>query len=294
MAKIDLKHPIVDEIKSQIADATSLILVGYQGLSVYQDSDLRQKFRDENIVYKVYKLSIISFAIQDDPKFQSLIPLLENLTYTAIALGYPDSGAPERVIYDFVKEHRPITLKLFGGVIDGICYDQEALYAKIEDDIQRERLLQKLVAYLSMPIISLESMLLKVLEVKCADNDMDYKKLLADTFPTRMKKETKSIRKTVPPKECTLPKPAQEAVTNGAPSISLQKADWNTYTIEPAYSFEYTTSTEEDFLTPIDVSQESEKDSCSVENKKKNPLLMPALAILISTIMLVLKILQLF
>ena len=38
MAKIELKQPIVEEIKAQIQDAKSAVIVDYRGLTVEQDT----------------------------------------------------------------------------------------------------------------------------------------------------------------------------------------------------------------------------------------------------------------
>ena len=41
MAKVELKKPIVEEISQYIADAQSVVLVNYSGLTVAQDTQLR-------------------------------------------------------------------------------------------------------------------------------------------------------------------------------------------------------------------------------------------------------------
>ena len=59
MAKVELKAPIVDEIKGYVSDAKSAVLVDYRGLTVEQDTKLRKQLREAGVVYKVYKLSLI-------------------------------------------------------------------------------------------------------------------------------------------------------------------------------------------------------------------------------------------
>ena len=56
MAKIELKQPIVEEIKENIKDAKSVVLVDYRGLTVEQDTKLRKTMRESDIIYKVYKM----------------------------------------------------------------------------------------------------------------------------------------------------------------------------------------------------------------------------------------------
>jgi large subunit ribosomal protein L10 len=45
MAKVDLKQPIVDEIKAKVDGATTVVLVDYRGLTVEQDTRLRKGLR---------------------------------------------------------------------------------------------------------------------------------------------------------------------------------------------------------------------------------------------------------
>ena len=45
----------VDAIKNNIQDAKSLILVDYKGLNVEEDTELRRRFRKNNINYFVCK-----------------------------------------------------------------------------------------------------------------------------------------------------------------------------------------------------------------------------------------------
>ena len=54
MAKVELKQPIVDEIINNVKDAESVVLVNYSGLTVEQDTALRQELREAGVAYKVY------------------------------------------------------------------------------------------------------------------------------------------------------------------------------------------------------------------------------------------------
>ena len=53
MAKVELKKPIVEEISQNIADAESVVLVIYSGLTVAQDTQLLKELREAGIIYKV-------------------------------------------------------------------------------------------------------------------------------------------------------------------------------------------------------------------------------------------------
>lgn len=49
MAKIEIKQPIVDEIKSKVEGATTVVLVDYRGLNVEQDTRLRKNLRKQDV-----------------------------------------------------------------------------------------------------------------------------------------------------------------------------------------------------------------------------------------------------
>ena len=62
MAKVELKAPIVDEIKGYVSDAKSAVLVDYRGLTVEQDTKLRKQLREAGVVYKVYKNTMLQIG----------------------------------------------------------------------------------------------------------------------------------------------------------------------------------------------------------------------------------------
>lgn len=64
MAKVELKAPVVDEIKGYVAEAKSAVLVDYRGLTVEQDTRLRKQLREAGVVYKVYKNTMLHLAFE--------------------------------------------------------------------------------------------------------------------------------------------------------------------------------------------------------------------------------------
>ena len=53
MAKVELKQPIVDEIKGVLDGAQGAVVVDYRGLTVEQDTRLRKQLREAGVIYKV-------------------------------------------------------------------------------------------------------------------------------------------------------------------------------------------------------------------------------------------------
>jgi len=146
MAKVELKQPIVEEISGYIKDAQSVVLVDYRGLTVEQDTRLRKLCRENGVVYKVYKNTMMNFAFKGTD-FEALAPYLEGPS--AVAISSTDATAPARVMGKFAKEAKALEIK--GGVVEGVAYDAAGI-ASIADIPGREELLSKLLGSMQSPI----------------------------------------------------------------------------------------------------------------------------------------------
>lgn len=122
MAKVELKQPIVAEISELLNGAASAVVVDYRGLTVEQDTQLRKKLRESEVSYKVYKNTMIRFAVKGT-EFEALVPHLEGPT--ALAVSKTDATAPARVLADFAKTADKLELK--AGVVEGTYYDEKGI-----------------------------------------------------------------------------------------------------------------------------------------------------------------------
>ena len=84
MAKVELKKPVVDEISANLEGAAGVVLVDHCGLTVEQDTQLRKQMREEGIVYKVYKNTMLNFAIKGT-EFEAAVSSISK-DRTAIAI----------------------------------------------------------------------------------------------------------------------------------------------------------------------------------------------------------------
>ena len=146
MAKVELKQPIVEEISGQIKDAQSVVLVDYRGLTVAQDTQLRKELREADVVYKVYKNTMLTRAFAGTD-FEPLTQYLEGPTAAAISTS--DATAPARVLGKFAKTANALEIK--GGVVEGIAYDANGITV-IGNIPGREVLLSKLLGSMQSPI----------------------------------------------------------------------------------------------------------------------------------------------
>ncbi|HEX3022303.1 MAG TPA: 50S ribosomal protein L10 [Lachnospiraceae bacterium] len=158
MAKVEIKKPVVDEIKGYVANAKSAILVDYRGLTVEQDTALRKKLREEGVVYKVYKNTMLNFAFEG-PEYETLAKHLEGPT--AIAFGIEDATAPARILNEVAKTAPALEFK--AGVIDGTYYDADGVKL-IANIPSREVLISKLLGSLQSPITNFARVLKQIAE----------------------------------------------------------------------------------------------------------------------------------
>lgn len=158
MAKVEVKKPIVDEISEYLKDAKSAVLVDYRGLTVEQDTNLRKQLREAGVVYKVYKNTMINFAVKGT-EFEELSKHLEGPT--AIAISKEDATAPARVLYNFAKEAEALELK--AGIVEGTYYDNEGIKL-IATIPSREELLSKLLGSIQSPITNFARVIKQIAE----------------------------------------------------------------------------------------------------------------------------------
>lgn len=156
MAKVELKQPVVSEIKELLDGAETAVVVDYRGITVAEDTELRKKLREADVSYKVYKNTMIRFAAQGTV-FEALGPNLEGPT--AIAVSKTDATAPARILAEFAKTAPALEVK--GGVVEGIYYDAKGM-EQISSIPSREVLLGKLLGSIQSPITNFARVLKQI------------------------------------------------------------------------------------------------------------------------------------
>lgn len=158
MAKVEIKQPIVDEIKGYVKDAKAIVAVDYRGLTVEQDTKLRKQLREANVVYKVYKNTMLKRAFEGT-EYEALSKHLEGPT--AVAFGLEDATAPARIINEVAKTAPKLEFK--AGVVDGVYYDETGIQI-IATIPSREVLISKLLGSLQAPITNFARVLKQIAE----------------------------------------------------------------------------------------------------------------------------------
>ena len=160
MAKVELKQPIVEEIKAKIDGAATVLLVDYRGLTVEQDTKLRKGLREAGCEYKVYKNTMMKRAFEGT-EFAALDDCLEGPS--AIAISKDDATAPARILAKYAKQFP--ALELIAGVVEGNYNDQAGIQA-LSQVPSREELLGKLLGSIQSPITNFARVLNQIAEQK--------------------------------------------------------------------------------------------------------------------------------
>ena len=107
-AILQQKQGIVEDIKTKFETCKSAVLIDYRGLTVEEVTNLRNKFREAGVEYRVLKNTMIRRAV-DALGMEGLEPVLEGPT--AVAFGMEDAVAPAKIISDFIKETEKTEIK---------------------------------------------------------------------------------------------------------------------------------------------------------------------------------------
>lgn len=148
MPKVEQKQAVVNEIKEKLTKATSVVLLDSRGLTVEQDTGLRKKLREAGVDYKVYKNTMMNFAVEGTA-FEGLKAYFKGPN--AVAICYDDPTTASRIINKEMK-NMPI-LRFNAGVLDNVVYDADGMTA-VANIPPREELLSKLLGSFKAPMAS--------------------------------------------------------------------------------------------------------------------------------------------
>ena len=142
----ETKKTVVAEITDKLNRAQSVVLIDYRGLTVSEVTDLRNQFRKAGVEYAVLKNTRLTLAARD----LNIENLEEHLKGpTAVAFGYEDPVAPAKIITEYIKKNKKISVKC--GMIDKKVVDVAGVTALAELP-PREVLIAKMMGSMNAPI----------------------------------------------------------------------------------------------------------------------------------------------
>jgi len=148
MPKIAQKQVVVKEINDKLKKASSAVLLDARGLTVEQDTLFRKTLREAGVDYKVYKNSMMNFAVEGTV-YEGLRPYLKGPS--SLAVCYDDPTLAARLISKEIKATPVLSFK--AGVLDKTVYDENGMKA-VADILPRDELLAKLLGSFKSPVAS--------------------------------------------------------------------------------------------------------------------------------------------
>ncbi|AZB73530.1 50S ribosomal protein L10 [Synechococcus elongatus] len=119
------KQDIVTELKGLVDEAQMAFVVDYQGLTVAEITDLRNRLEASNSVCKVTKNTLMRRAIADADEWQPLTELLKGTN--AFVLVKDDPGSAIKAYQAFQKDTKKTELR--GGLLEGRLLSSDELKA---------------------------------------------------------------------------------------------------------------------------------------------------------------------
>ena len=154
----DAKVEKVAEIKGKLEQASSIVLLDYKGLTVAEDTALRNEFRKAGVTYHVYKNRLVKIAL-NEMGYNQFDDALNGPT--AVAMGSEDIAAPARIAFDKQKAYKKMAVKC--GLVDGKYLDEEGCKT-LSTLPNREGLISQILGLLQAPMSGLARALAAVAE----------------------------------------------------------------------------------------------------------------------------------
>ena len=159
---LEAKKAVVAELTEKLQNAASGVLVDYKGITVAEDTALRNELRKNEVEYAVVKNTLTRFAVEG----AGLSELSECLNgTTSLALSHNDPIAPMRVINKFAKQFNGSKFAIKAGFMDGKVLSLEEINALAELP-SKEVLQAQVLGTMLAPITSLAIVVKAICEQK--------------------------------------------------------------------------------------------------------------------------------
>lgn len=143
---LEQKKEEVKQLSEKLKAAKALVLADYRGLTVEQDTELRNALRKAGVEYKVVKNTMTKFAVKENG-LEGLEPFLSGPT--ALALSNDDVVAPAKLLSEYAKKYEKLELK--AGVLEGKVIDLEGI-KNLAELPPREVLIARVLGGFNAPI----------------------------------------------------------------------------------------------------------------------------------------------
>lgn len=108
------KEQSVETLTSEVARSQAVLFVDYTGMTVLEVTNLRKKFRDQQIGFRVVKNTLMKRAIAGTA-YEGASKALKG-TPTGVVLGFHDPVAAAKALFEALKETEHLKVK--GGIFE--------------------------------------------------------------------------------------------------------------------------------------------------------------------------------
>jgi large subunit ribosomal protein L10 len=147
------KVAVVDEVRERLSSSTATLLTEYRGLKVGELAELRRSLRQAGGDYKIYKNTLVRFAVQD-LGLEGIEELLVGPTALTFVEG--DAAAVAKALRDYGRTNPNLVLK--GGLLGDKSLSAEQARALAELP-SREVLLSQIAGALAAPMVQFAGLL---------------------------------------------------------------------------------------------------------------------------------------
>lgn len=143
---LEQKKQTVNELIDILKASQAGVLVDYRGLTVEQDTALRNELRKAGVEYSVVKNTLTRFAAKETG-YDDLDEILHGPT--ALAISRDDAIAPAKVMAQFAKKFDKLSIK--AGFVDGKVIDENGVN-KLAELPSKPELLSMLMRTMNAPV----------------------------------------------------------------------------------------------------------------------------------------------
>ena len=146
------KTEIINDLTQKFQKSSGIYFTRYSGMNVAKVTELRRKFRENEVSYFVSKNTLTKIAANKAGYKDTLDDFLNGQIGIAYVTG--DPAAPARIIRNFEKENKDATLEVIGLVFEGEIFSAEK-YKELANLPSRDELLAKFVCTINQPMSKL-------------------------------------------------------------------------------------------------------------------------------------------
>ena len=154
---LESKKAHVAEITEVLKNAATGVLVDYRGLTVDEDTKLRNQLREAGVNYFVVKNTLLRLAA-NQVGLEELDSMLHGPTALAVS---EDPVAPAKILFDYAKQNDKMEIKT--GFMDGKVMSMDEL-TTLAKTPSKETLIAKIMGSLNAPASNLVRLLNTIVE----------------------------------------------------------------------------------------------------------------------------------